>query len=543
MLSLFRNRETSLTALVLLAAAVLFFGRLGERGVVSEELRWAQIAREMRHSGDFFRPTINGKNYYDKPLGSYWLIVASSYLTGSVDETAARLPAAVFGLLGVWLTMRLARRLHGPACGILAGAILASSFGFIFYARRATADIETVVGVLAAVALYERSSKPGLWLLGLWTIMAATSLTKGLLGFALPVAVFSVHAGAAAWMETRSWRSAIAGQWWLFNRWSLVAIPLALVVFAAPFAVSIVATGSTVGLELLFRENIRRFVAPHNHTGPIYLYAGVIFVLLAPWSFFLPAALVPDGRPRTRKTLLAPAYFWAMFAFFTLSASRRNYYLLPILPPAAILIAQTLTSAELSPWGRRLRSTGVVLFVVLFSAAGVLLLTPVTVLPSPWNELPPLPARGVFALGWAGCLLAVAGSWSRRRFAATLAVPAFAAFAYAFLVVLPAFDALRPRSAFVAAVHKSVGSEPLALFHARDIVFDLDASAPVPEYADPALLASHLRTGEIRWVIARKRYLRDVVLPAQIVADEGVQPWEHAEQTGDRMVLLQAYAP
>ena len=46
----------------------------------------------------------------------------------------------------------------------------------------------------------------------------------------------------------------------------------------------LLAQQSDVGLEMVWRENIRRFVSPHNHTGPIYLYAGVIFVLAAPWA-------------------------------------------------------------------------------------------------------------------------------------------------------------------------------------------------------------------------------------------------------------------
>ena len=47
-----------------------------------------------------------------------------------------------------------------------------------------------VDAVLAAVAVYERcrdNASPR-WVVGLWLLMALTSLTKGLLGFALPVA-------------------------------------------------------------------------------------------------------------------------------------------------------------------------------------------------------------------------------------------------------------------------------------------------------------------------------------------------------------------
>src|SRR2546421_241953 len=79
------------------ATAILFFSRLGARALWSSEFRWAEIAREMIRSGNYFWPTINGRPYYDKPLGSYWLVLAATSVTGGLNETAARLPCAVAG--------------------------------------------------------------------------------------------------------------------------------------------------------------------------------------------------------------------------------------------------------------------------------------------------------------------------------------------------------------------------------------------------------------------------------------------------------------
>src|SRR5690349_19644715 len=62
---------------VLALAAVMFFARLGARALWSSEFRWAEIAREMLLSSRYFWPTINGHVYYDKPLGSYWLVIAA----------------------------------------------------------------------------------------------------------------------------------------------------------------------------------------------------------------------------------------------------------------------------------------------------------------------------------------------------------------------------------------------------------------------------------------------------------------------------------
>src|SRR5207253_3962279 len=127
---------------------------------------------------------------------------------------------------------------------------------------------------------------------------------------------------------------------------------------------------------MVWRENIRRFVMPHNHTGPVYLYAGVIFVLAAPWAAFLPAALWPRQAPD--RDGLVRIYFWAVFAFFTLSASRRSYYLLPVLPAIALLNARVIAApaSELGPVARRLRSLGWLAFTAIFAALGLGLLPP-----------------------------------------------------------------------------------------------------------------------------------------------------------------------
>ncbi len=534
--------STALT-LLLLATAALFLTRLGDRALTSEEVRWATVAREMRASGDALHPTINGGAYPDKPVGSYWLVVAASYLTGGVDETAARLPAALAGVLGVWLLVGLARRLTDDGTALLAGAILATSFGVVVYARRATADVETVVGVLAAVSLGQRYAPRGggPWVLALWAIMAATSLTKGLLGFALPLAVLGVHTLSLAWGD-RLEGGFLGGLKrhgrWLLTPWSLLAVPLGVAVYFTPFAVS-----SGGGLAMVWRENVQRFVAPHNHTGPVYLYAGVIFVLLAPWSAFLPAALIPP-RPGTPGDRFARVYFWTVFAFFTLAASRRSYYLLPVLPAASLLIAGTLT-AELRPVARRLRGVGWAVLGVAVLASGLLLLPPAWVLPAPYDQFPRLPYPAAFAAGWLTTLALIVASLRGRlpHPARSAAVMAFAAFGYGFGVAWPALDDQRTRRAFLADVLERTAGEPerLAVFHARDSVFDLGRTAP--DYPDAEGLAADLRGGRVRWVIARRRYLAGVHLPATIVLEEAVRPWEGVEQVGDKLVLLEVTSP
>src|SRR5271156_1924185 len=104
---------------VLILAAILFFARLGARALWSSEFRWAEIAREMVVTHNYFWPTINGRVYYDKPLGSYWLVLFSTPFTGGLNEAATRLPSAIAGIPAVLLLMLLVHRLYDARTAIL----------------------------------------------------------------------------------------------------------------------------------------------------------------------------------------------------------------------------------------------------------------------------------------------------------------------------------------------------------------------------------------------------------------------------------------
>jgi len=536
--------------LVLLASALLFLTRLGDRAVVSEEVRWAEVAREMQISGDYFHPTINGQLYYDKPVGSYWLILIAAKCTGGVDEFAARLPAALAGIVGIVVIMSLGRRLHDARVGVLAGAILATSFGFAFYSRRATADIETVTGVLVAIWLFERfSPRGGPWVLLLWFWMACVSLTKGLLGFALPLVVMATYSAHTAFVqrgERGFWHVLYPESRWLLNYWSILAIPLAVAVYAMPFVISSWSTGSIEGLQMVWRENVRRFIVPHNHKGPVYLYLGVIFMLAAPWSLFLPAAVMMRSPTPTRGDRLTQACFWAIFLFFTIASSRRSYYLLPVLPGMALLVSKLLLAPHdvLNRWAARLRSAGWVMLGIAFVPIGLAVLPPADVLPSPYNALPPLPARWCLGIGWLLGLLLIASICLERirlqYMGLCLAVSlVFMGQWYLFGVAYPAADALRTRRDFLHHVRAKTDEDPtrLAVFQANDVVFDLGRI--VPAYIEATELSQAIREKRIRWVLSSQRHLNAAQLTGKVVAEEPVQPWEFEEQEKNKLILWQ----
>jgi 4-amino-4-deoxy-L-arabinose transferase-like glycosyltransferase len=340
-----------------------------------------------------------------------------------------------------------------------------------------------------------------------------------------------------------------SGNWkrrfdWLLNGSTVVGVLSAAVVYLAPFLASGESAGH--GFALVVRENVQRFFAPHNHRGPVYLYAYVIFGLLAPWSVFLPAALVhahsAGQRPADRFALTA---LWVTFVFYTLSASRRSYYLLPILPAAALLIARLLTTPaeSLSRAARLGVRAGWVVVSVAVGAAGAATLPRDWLPVETWRRLPELPYRSLVITGWLGGVVGVLLSWrwyGPRGVRWTTGVVATAAIAYWFVAAQTALECYRGERAFVADVRRLVGADAagLTLHRTRELSFYLGYAAPVAESATPAELRAAVAAGQARHVVLRRRHRDDLGAPATVLAEEVSHPWESAAARLSKAVLL-----
>ena len=550
---------------VLIFTAILFFARLGARALWSSEFRWAEIAREMLVTHNYFWPTINGHVYYDKPLGSYWLVLFSTPFTGGLNEAATRVPCAIAGTLAVALLMLLVRRLYDARTAILSGVILATSFSFVFFSRHASADVETLTGELAALLLFNHYEDRGggIWVVGLWLIMAATSLTKGLLGFVLPILVIGAYSclrdGWAQLFEEISRGSLIDRiqrlidrNRWFFNWYTVAGIAVGGFVYYLPFEISARMMGTQKGLAMVYRENVVRFFHPFDHRGPIYLYVYVIFGLMAPWSALLPAALVEThglrhaGAEPARADRFALVYFWATFIFFTLSGSRRSYYILPILPAAAILVARSLAyrGGELrSMIARRLLTAGFVIVAFIAVASIIALIPAWAILPSPYDALPDLPAKPAFIVFWIVSVAAVIYAIRRLssyRVAVSVGVIAYLALFYIYIFAMPAAEAYRGEKPFGYAVLNQLGgsTDHLVLFKTEGPLFYLNPPKPLPEFDKKQELEAAIAKGNAKWMIVRHRDMPKLDTPTTIVLSEASYPWEDADNYRNKVVLV-----
>ncbi|MHB8109677.1 MAG: ArnT family glycosyltransferase [Syntrophorhabdaceae bacterium] len=337
-------------AILVAAAASLFLSGLSLKSLWGSEGRWAVIAREMIQNGNYFLPTINGEVYFDKPLSSYWAIIPFSYF-GKVTEASARIPGALAGIGTVIMIFMMGRSMFGRAAGFISGAILATTFMFGFWSRTASAETLNVFAIWAmlwALPVDDTKRPFGRYLL-FYLVAAVSSFCKGPLAPSVALAcVFAVSAVNCAYdfrkQDSRKAGSIITGHFqWILSLKGFAAALCGLAIFAFFLFLPVIVSGSWNAVELMWKENVVRFIKPFDHVEPFYIYLKYIPVFLLPWTLVAIAALFQmrrwEGNAQKRWMIVVTA---AIFVFFTISGSRRSYYILPIVPAFALIMGRSL---------------------------------------------------------------------------------------------------------------------------------------------------------------------------------------------------------
>ncbi|MDD3845432.1 MAG: glycosyltransferase family 39 protein [Syntrophorhabdaceae bacterium] len=339
----------ALTVLVA-AAAVLLFSGLSVRSLWGSEGRWAVIAREMMQTGNYFLPTINGIVYFDKPLLSYWAIVPFSLIWG-VTETSARLPGVLAGIGTVALVFAIGRGLFGLAAGFFAGLILLTTAMFGFWSRTASAEVLNVLAIWSMLWLVQGKDRkrPFTRYMFFYLVGAVSSFCKGPLAPAVAVTTVFAVSCVEIFDESRRHgfkemgRKVSAHFGWILSPKGVLAAACGLALFALLLFLPVIMTGSWEAVTLMWRENVVRFLEPFDHVEPFYVYFKHTPVFLIPWTFLAVGALVHmkkwEGGPERRWLATVTV---AVFLFFTLSGSRRSYYILPLVPAFALIMGRSL---------------------------------------------------------------------------------------------------------------------------------------------------------------------------------------------------------
>ena len=327
---------------LLVLAALTFFIGLG-RGAITDadEAFYAESAHEMVASGDWVTPYYNYEPRFQKPVLYYWLTAATYRVTGET-EMAARLWAAFAGVGLVLVTAACGRRWFDEATGLMAGTIVATNFGYFSIGRMSLPDLPLTFCITLAIwaglmATLEQERNPRRFVLLAALGFALGFLAKGPVGLIIPaLVIFPV-----LFIERRS----IA-----LSPGDIVLGLLLFLVVAMPWYVLMWMRHGNDYLQGFFvGDNFERFAtAKYNDPRPWWFYLPVLAGGLLPWT---PLALVWAGpltqflrRRRDVGTIELRLILWALLPlmFYTLSVGKQPRYILPVLPPVAVLLASSI---------------------------------------------------------------------------------------------------------------------------------------------------------------------------------------------------------
>ncbi len=374
----------STAVLILLGLALLIYvGNAAQPGLLDDaDGGHAVASQEMLRTGDWVVLHINGVRWMEKPPLHYWAVAVSYVLLGeSAFSTRLPLALAVAGL--VVMVYVFGRRFFGDRAGFYAGLVMCTSIGTYMFTRIMIPEAIYSLEFTAAFYLFLLAWTGAISLRqGFWSVAALCALavlTRALIGIVFPAAILTIF------VLLTGRRSPAFGSWreipWVSSLLIFLAIAAPWHIIAGMRAWRPDAPGFF--WYYFINEQVLRALGyryPHDFSAvPLGIWWAAHLIWWFPWSVFLPLAFRKLPRPRDWNRLDAPGMallfvcVWAGFIlfFFSLTASRMEYYSFSAWPAIALLIGRgiSLAEQESEKWMRRLQA-GVAVAGAL--AAGIL---------------------------------------------------------------------------------------------------------------------------------------------------------------------------
>ena len=335
---------------------VVVFWRLGYASLLDpDEAHYAELTREMLHSGSWLVPLLDGKPFIDKPVLFHWLQGASVLLLGET-EFAARLPTAL-SAVGLFAVVRwVGATLFDEEVGSLGAVMFATIPATFALSSIAIFDMVFALFLFGAIGCLlvaaKRSDTRAEWIgYGLLTLAV---MTKGPVALVLVVVFLGtalVSSGTRAQMRSLHWKIGLpavataASPWFLWMQWR----------FGDEFVKAYLLAGNLWYVTQPIEFSARAI----NHTFYIRAFAGAFF----PWS----TVVVGRGidvfrRLRARESIETSErllWIWTLvvIGFFSVARFKLDHYIFPAAPACCLLAAHAWREASRDTdgqlWGTR----------------------------------------------------------------------------------------------------------------------------------------------------------------------------------------------
>ncbi len=299
-----------------------------------DEGRYAEIPREMLASGDWTTPRLNGLAYLEKPPLQYWL-TALSLGTFGVSEWSARLVALLAAMANVWLVWLLGRRLQGANTGWLAACMLGSSVLHFVLGQTLTLDMAftaLMTGMLATFCLAQLPDGGRQWMPATWILLGLAVLTKGVVALVIAAGVLGIY---LLWQRDRTT---------LRNLRPFSGL-LLLFAVTVPWFLAVGRANPDFWHFFFVNQHFERYLTDFaDRVEPWWYFGAVLALGCLPWLPAMARTLLlgwRSGAATGRFNAQRLLWLWCVFVivFFSLSQSKLAPYMLPVLPPLALLTA------------------------------------------------------------------------------------------------------------------------------------------------------------------------------------------------------------
>ncbi|OFY82746.1 MAG: hypothetical protein A3F72_19960 [Bacteroidetes bacterium RIFCSPLOWO2_12_FULL_35_15] len=278
-----RSTVLKYNVLIATAALVLFVPFLGAVHLFDwDEINFAECAREMIATGDYFSVKINFQPFWEKPPVFIWMQALSMTLFG-VNEFAARFPNAICGVISLLVLFNIGRKLYDEKFGLIWVLVYAGSFLPHFYFKSGIIDPWFNLFIFSGIYFFilfsnnnsvKNNVKSTRYLIFSALLIGLGVLTKGPVAFLIFALCFGIY--------------------WIIKRFQPIISIKQIIIYAIAFLsvaglwfLMLLLTGNSSIIKEFFLYQIRLFnTQDAGHGGPFFYHWIVLLIGCFPVSVF-----------------------------------------------------------------------------------------------------------------------------------------------------------------------------------------------------------------------------------------------------------------
>jgi 4-amino-4-deoxy-L-arabinose transferase-like glycosyltransferase len=318
--------------LIIFISCLALFWKLGAGSLAAwDEAIYAQVSKEIVQGGDWLTLHWNYRMWFEKPPLFMW-ITALFYRLFGASELWARMPSALSGIALLLVAYSIGKLTYGKRVGLLAAIVLLTCYHFLSFSRFGTMEVMLTLFIYIALYAYLRLNQENQkWWYVIWPACALALMVKGAGGLIAPAAI------VLALICDKRFRAAIQSK----HFWQ--GVLLALLIVAPWHLLMYFRYGRAFIDEYLGYHVIARSTRTleGNASGYFY-YVGKLVDGFFPWGLLVPFAVFSEARKKFKE----PSCSWILlilmalvFGLYTVIPTRRPWYIVPLYPALAILVA------------------------------------------------------------------------------------------------------------------------------------------------------------------------------------------------------------